>query len=83
MIDLRSEAFDHDDLLERRLDALVPALLEETGIDCWVLIGREYAEDPVLASNHPIHADTAYSIELMGNTTVPEWDGQVVRFMLE
>ena len=53
MIDLRSEAAAHDELLVRRLDTLVPHLLAETGIDCWVLIGREYAEDPVLATMLP------------------------------
>lgn len=53
MIDLRAEAADRDALLRRRLDELVPLLLDETGIDCWVLIGREYAEDPVLATMLP------------------------------
>ena len=27
--------------------------------------------------------DTAYSIELQARVPVPEWDGQVVQFMLE
>jgi hypothetical protein len=27
--------------------------------------------------------DTAYSIELQARVEVPEWDGQVVQFMLE
>ena len=53
MIDLRSEAAARDHLLTRRLDTLIPQLLAETGIDCWVLIGREYAEDPVLATMLP------------------------------
>jgi Xaa-Pro aminopeptidase len=51
--DLRRDAAQHDDLLRRRLDTLVPALLDECGIDCWLLIGREYAEDPVLATMLP------------------------------
>ena len=53
MTDLRAEARRHDELLAHRLDTLVPELLAETGIDCWVLIGREYAEDPVLATMLP------------------------------
>jgi Xaa-Pro aminopeptidase len=53
VIDLRTEARRHDQLLERRLDVLVPKLLDEAAIDCWVLIGREYAEDPVLATMLP------------------------------
>jgi Xaa-Pro aminopeptidase len=51
--DLRSDAVRHDARLRRRLDLLVPDLLAESGIDCWVLIGREYAEDPVLATMLP------------------------------
>ncbi|MDJ0792424.1 MAG: M24 family metallopeptidase [Acidimicrobiia bacterium] len=53
MIDLRSQAERHDRLLRDRLDTLLPELLSETGIDCWVLVGREYAEDPVLATMLP------------------------------
>ena len=53
MIDLRAEAHLHNTLVRRRLDELVPSLLEEADIDCWVLIGREYAEDPVLATMLP------------------------------
>ncbi len=50
---LRNRAQRADALLRRRLDALVPRLLDETGVDCWVLIGREYAEDPVLRTMLP------------------------------
>ncbi len=35
------------DLLEDRLDNLLPELMRETGIDMWVVINREYNEDPV------------------------------------
>ena len=34
-------------MLKDRLDNLLPALMRETGIDMWVVINREYAEDPV------------------------------------
>jgi len=30
-----------------RLENLLPELMEETGIDLWLIINREYAEDPV------------------------------------
>ena len=26
---------------------LLPELMRETGIDCWIVVNREYAEDPV------------------------------------
>lgn len=35
------------------------------------------------AGDYPIYPDTAYSIELSVAAPVPEWDGRVVRFMLE
>ena len=34
-------------ILTERLDELLPRLMRETGIDLWVVINREYAEDPV------------------------------------
>jgi len=34
-------------LLTDRLDNLLPNLMRETGIDMWVIINREYNEDPV------------------------------------
>ena len=36
-----------NDLLRDRLDNLLPQLMRETGIDMWVVINREYNEDPV------------------------------------
>jgi hypothetical protein len=52
-LNLRSEAARHDKLLARRLDEIVPALMRREGIDCWVVTGREYAEDPVLRTMLP------------------------------
>ncbi|MDX1501764.1 MAG: M24 family metallopeptidase [Thermoanaerobaculia bacterium] len=34
-------------MLEERLERLLPRLMRETGIDLWLVINREYAEDPV------------------------------------
>jgi hypothetical protein len=34
-------------ILTERLDHLLPKLMEETGLDMWVVLNREYAEDPV------------------------------------
>lgn len=34
-------------ILRDRLDNLLPRLMRETGIDLWVVINREYVEDPV------------------------------------
>jgi len=42
-----------DELLKERFDSLLPALMDRTGIDMWVLISREYNEDPVLRTMLP------------------------------
>lgn len=34
-------------MLADRLENLLPGLMEETGIDLWLVLNREYAEDPV------------------------------------
>jgi len=52
-MDLKAQAERRNALLIRRLEQLVPDLMAETGIDCWVLMGREYAEDPVLMTMLP------------------------------
>lgn len=36
-----------------RLENLLPVLMDETGLDMWVVINREYAEDPVYFSLVP------------------------------
>jgi len=42
-----------DALLEERFDQLLPRIMDETGIDLWILISREYNEDPVLRTMLP------------------------------
>lgn len=34
-------------MLQQRLDTLLPALMKEADLDMWLVIAREYAEDPV------------------------------------
>jgi len=47
---LRDQARLRDHWTAERLNKIVPALMREQGIDMWVLIAREYLEDPVLAT---------------------------------
>ncbi len=42
-----------DEVLEDRLNNLLPNLMDNTGIDMWLLISREYNEDPVLKTMLP------------------------------
>ncbi|MGA0001889.1 MAG: M24 family metallopeptidase [Steroidobacteraceae bacterium] len=40
-------------VLQERLDTLLPSLMAESGLDMWLVINREYAEDPVYFSLVP------------------------------
>ncbi|KPM33225.1 Xaa-Pro aminopeptidase family enzyme [Croceitalea dokdonensis DOKDO 023] len=42
-----------DEILEERLNTLLPKLMDNTAIDMWILISREYNEDPVLKTMLP------------------------------
>ncbi|SNY99757.1 M24 family metallopeptidase [Flagellimonas pacifica] len=42
-----------DEILEERFNKLLPELMDKTSIDMWVLISREYNEDPVLKTMLP------------------------------
>ena len=42
-----------DEILAERLDSLLPQLMRRSGLDMWILIGREYNEDPVLKTMLP------------------------------
>lgn len=49
----RARAATIDDVLEDRLENLLPRLMRREGIDLWVLISREYNEDPVMRTMLP------------------------------
>lgn len=53
ILPLRERAQVQDQWLAHRLDTIVPDLMRRNGIDMWVLIAREYNEDPVLATMLP------------------------------
>ena len=42
-----------DKMLEYRLDSLLPELMDRAEIDMWILISREYNEDPVMKTMLP------------------------------
>jgi Xaa-Pro aminopeptidase len=47
----RAEVVDH--ILKDRFNNLLPKLMDDTGFDMWILISREYNEDPVLKTMLP------------------------------
>lgn len=50
ILPMRERAAVIDRLLAERLDTVIPAIMREQGIDMWLLMSREYFEEPVLAS---------------------------------
>ena len=42
-----------DNILKDRFENLLPKLMDDTGFDMWILISREYNEDPVLKTMLP------------------------------
>ncbi|MBX2814465.1 MAG: M24 family metallopeptidase [Saprospiraceae bacterium] len=53
ILDMRARAEMIDDMLEDRIDNLLPTLMRREGIDMWVIISREYNEDPVMRTMLP------------------------------
>ena len=53
VISERDQAKVVDEILQDRMNGLLPTLMERTGIDMWVIIAREYNEDPVLKTMLP------------------------------
>ena len=53
VLPMRERAEVIDQWLEYRLDHVVQKLMEREGIDMWVLVAREYNEDPVLLTMLP------------------------------
>jgi len=47
ILDHRDRVVPENEMVADRLENLLPRLMDETGIDMWLVINREYAEDPV------------------------------------
>lgn len=47
ILPLRERARVYNEILEWRLDNILPAIMREEGVDMWVVINFEYDEDPV------------------------------------
>lgn len=53
ILPMRERARVMDEILEERFTTLLPGMMEETGIDMWLVIAREYNEDPVIRTMLP------------------------------
>lgn len=50
LLSARERALAENRILAGRLDAIIPTIMREQGIDLWLLVAREYFEEPVVAS---------------------------------
>lgn len=53
VLPLREQAKLIDEITAERLNTVLPTLMEQHGIDMWVLITREYNEDPIVKTMLP------------------------------
>tara|TARA_B100000780_G_scaffold261852_1_gene214570 strand:- start:138 stop:1496 length:1359 start_codon:yes stop_codon:yes gene_type:complete len=53
VLPLRERAEVTNSIIKQRLDELVPLVMRQAGVDAWVIIAREYNEDPVLKTMLP------------------------------
>ena len=49
----KNRAVKINEILKNRFQNVLPELMDKTGIDMWILISREYNEDPVLKTMLP------------------------------
>ena len=53
VLSVRDQARVVNELLSERLNFLLPELMEKNGIDMWVIVSREYNEDPIIKTMLP------------------------------
>lgn len=53
ILSMQERARVQDSWLQERLQTVLPALMEREGVDMWLIIAREYNEDPVIETMLP------------------------------
>ena len=74
MYSLKKQYEIADQCLKERLEMVLPAAMEESGIECWLIACREYNEDPIMKFITPCHFPTARRLSIFvfyhkGDTT--------------
>ncbi|MCP3742092.1 M24 family metallopeptidase [Rossellomorea sp. BNER] len=68
-----------DRWLLERLNDLLPNLMKKHNVESWILVGREYNEDPVLETFFPSAIDSSRRLTIMLFTMI---DGQFEKYIL-
>jgi hypothetical protein len=53
VLSVKEQAATINEVLADRIDNLLPKLMDEAKVDCWLIISREYNEDPILKTFLP------------------------------
>src|ERR1700756_1767983 len=53
VLSVRDQARVVNEVLNERLDPLLPTLMQNSGIEMWIVMSREYNEDPILKTMLP------------------------------
>ena len=53
VLDERKRAELVDELLADRINNLLPGLMQNAGLDMWIIVSREYNEDPIIKTMLP------------------------------
>ena len=53
-----------DVCLKERLELVLPEVMQECGIECWLIACREYNEDPIMKFITPCHFPTARRLSI-------------------
>ena len=53
ILSLKDQAKVVDRLLEEKVRTVLPQLMRDNGIDMWIVMAREYNEDPVIRTMLP------------------------------
>jgi hypothetical protein len=77
---LKERDYFRDRVLEERLDTILPKLMKEHGVQMWVILGREYNEDPVISTFFPAAVDSSRRLTIF--VFCLDQHGDVNRFVL-
>ncbi len=78
---LRDQAERRNHWLQDRLNSLLPELMQRENLDCWIVVAREYNEDPVIMTLLPTPAMSARRRTIL--LFLRKADGRLLRFALD
>lgn len=81
ILPLRLQMQIQNDWLKQRLEQVIPVIMEREQIDLWLIIAREYNEDPVLMTLLPAPAMSARRRTILMFYRQP--DGQIERLSVD